>query len=1092
MSFNFGTTVGTNDFSTFSNDEKLNYALKLALNRVQTWGKTPWYEEPSVVSAVLPNLMLKNKIPPGSEIETNYYIVDPDLGKATDRNVSKAISSNDYNTLTIEEIFSASSSGVIPIREKNGNQTINVVNGATKTLLKGISKTMIAKYVYWLNHLTGNLTNTDGTKHSPEMTALNASGSGTYPDKTAPFASFMTLSNIPAENYVNDRRVSTMKKTGNGYNDLYNSLDDYYSGLEIIHWDDIENNGDAPASKRHPFFKVFIGLPTYSTYSDALKEKFNELGVEEGKSGDNIGFTNKLLEGAMGSINGYNFYISSWNKKENDDVAVGFTRKGEDTYGEAGYLNILYFLSYSGFILNYGEKNILNGKNSSIDDSSISIKYPPTISFIKYTGETFADAIISQGDVLPAIEIANDKDLFIDTSNNTIHRLEDTDEVKKWISIGGSGGGGTSGGSILATDIKVNTGSDTIKFKNEIGYFSASQGATGDNSTAMGNKTHASGRNSMATGISTTASGYASTSMGFETTASGDTSTAMGYKTTASGKYSTAMGTNSLAGGGLWSTAMGYNTTASGDISMAMGDSTYAEGSHSTAIGHFSKAGGNSTAIGNRAYADGTIVFAVGVGYGAPQSIAQSGDNNNNAFWIKNDKSAHFKSSISATKLSLDDGLSNTIVGYNALKNNEYNNGAAQGGTTGWSNTAVGKEALLNNTIGFQNIAIGTYALYSNHKNMYNIAIGNQALYTNNSSTQTNASYNLAIGNYALYSNKYGVNNIAIGSSAAQNSQYGDNSIAIGHKALYNSKLTSGGRNPDYNVGIGTEALYNNNNGVSNTAIGYKAGYDNNNMNNTICIGAESKVTASNMCCIGKPDNAELKVGIGTDTPAAMLHVNGNIKVNTGSDTIKFKNEIGYFSASQGATGDDSTAMGDSTHASGQHSTAMGHFSKAGNNSTAIGNRAYADGTIVFAVGAHTTAPTAIALSETDNNNAFWINSNKSAHFENDITAYSGSDKRLKTNVNKISNPLEKLKEINGYEFEWIKKEGVHSNEGKDIGVIAQEIEAILPEITTTRDNGYKAVRYEKLTAFLISCVKEQQTQIQSMQTQIDELKELI
>ena len=42
MSFNFGNTV-TNDFSTFSDDEKLNYSLKLALNRVQTWGKTPWY-----------------------------------------------------------------------------------------------------------------------------------------------------------------------------------------------------------------------------------------------------------------------------------------------------------------------------------------------------------------------------------------------------------------------------------------------------------------------------------------------------------------------------------------------------------------------------------------------------------------------------------------------------------------------------------------------------------------------------------------------------------------------------------------------------------------------------------------------------------------------------------------------------------------------------------------------------------------------------------------------------------------------------------------------------------------------------------------
>jgi len=67
-------------------------------------------------------------------------------------------------------------------------------------------------------------------------------------------------------------------------------------------------------------------------------------------------------------------------------------------------------------------------------------------------------------------------------------------------------------------------------------------------------------------------------------------------------------------------------------------------------------------------------------------------------------------------------------------------------------------------------------------------------------------------------------------------------------------------------------------------------------------------------------------------------------------------------------------------------------------------------------------------------------------------------------------------------------------------------VEEILPEITTTLENGYKAVRYEKLTPFLISCIKEQQTQIEnqqiqiesqqtqisSLQSQIDELKALI
>jgi hypothetical protein len=99
----------------------------------------------------------------------------------------------------------------------------------------------------------------------------------------------------------------------------------------------------------------------------------------------------------------------------------------------------------------------------------------------------------------------------------------------------------------------------------------------------------------------------------------------------------------------------------------------------------------------------------------------------------------------------------------------------------------------------------------------------------------------------------------------------------------------------------------------------------------------------------------------------------------------------------------------------------------------------------------------------------------------NDIIAFYSSDERLKTNKQIISNPLEKLNQINGYEFDWIPKSGIHENEGHDIGVIAQEIEKILPDIVTTRDNGYKAVKYEKIVALLIEAVKDLQTQINEL-----------
>ena len=51
--------------------------------------------------------------------------------------------------------------------------------------------------------------------------------------------------------------------------------------------------------------------------------------------------------------------------------------------------------------------------------------------------------------------------------------------------------------------------------------------------------------------------------------------------------------------------------------------------------------------------------------------------------------------------------------------------------------------------------------------------------------------------------------------------------------------------------------------------------------------------------------------------------------------------------------------------------------------------------------------------------------------------------------------------------------EGIHENEGHDIGVIAQQIIKILPEVVETRTNGYMAVRYEKIIALLIQAIKE-------------------
>jgi hypothetical protein len=103
----------------------------------------------------------------------------------------------------------------------------------------------------------------------------------------------------------------------------------------------------------------------------------------------------------------------------------------------------------------------------------------------------------------------------------------------------------------------------------------------------------------------------------------------------------------------------------------------------------------------------------------------------------------------------------------------------------------------------------------------------------------------------------------------------------------------------------------------------------------------------------------------------------------------------------------------------------------------------------------------------------------------NDVIAYYGSDERLKDNIFTISGSLDKLIQIRGVEFDWKPMPGIHENEGHDIGVIAQEIEKVLPEIVTTRDNGYKAVKYEKLVALLIESNKELLKRIEALEAKI-------
>jgi len=97
-------------------------------------------------------------------------------------------------------------------------------------------------------------------------------------------------------------------------------------------------------------------------------------------------------------------------------------------------------------------------------------------------------------------------------------------------------------------------------------------------------------------------------------------------------------------------------------------------------------------------------------------------------------------------------------------------------------------------------------------------------------------------------------------------------------------------------------------------------------------------------------------------------------------------------------------------------------------------------------------------------------------------TLSQSSDAILKENVEDIDGALEKVKQLRGVEFNMI------GNDRKELGVIAQEVEKVLPELVTEKEN-IRSVAYGNITAVLIEAIKEQQTQIDELKNQVELLR---
>jgi hypothetical protein len=445
---------------------------------------------------------------------------------------------------------------------------------------------------------------------------------------------------------------------------------------------------------------------------------------------------------------------------------------------------------------------------------------------------------------------------------------------------------------------------------------------------------------------------------------------------------------------------------------------------------------------------------------------------------------------------SLTTGIENTAIGYAALQGNTAsgNNTAVGYGVlqsnSGNFNTAIGVQAMYFNTTGYQNTASGVAALYSNTTGFYNTANGLDALRLN-----TTGSSNTANGYGALGSNTIGSNSTAVGAFALTNSNVTNaNAVndAFGYQALYSNKAATGNAAFGYqalytntqnaNTAIGYQALYSNNTGHSNTASGYQALYSN-------TSGALN--TASGYQVLSSNTSGAYNTASGYDA----------LSSNT---TGEYNAALGVFALGSNTIGNNNTAIGDvsgftndGTSVTGSNDTFVGAGSGMSTGSltaaTAVGTCAVVSDSFALVLGA-------AAGSSNNQCGTFGANTNVGIDVPNPsniLTVLKGgghaiadgwdtySSRRWKTNIHTLHDALGKIEQLRGVSYDR-KDSGKH-----EIGVIAEEVGAVVPEVVSWEKNSKDAqgVDYARLTALLIEAVKQQQRVVKEQQREISALR---
>lgn len=120
--------------------------------------------------------------------------------------------------------------------------------------------------------------------------------------------------------------------------------------------------------------------------------------------------------------------------------------------------------------------------------------------------------------------------------------------------------------------------------------------------------------------------------------------------------------------------------------------------------------------------------------------------------------------------------------------------------------------------------------------------------------------------------------------------------------------------------------------------------------------------------------------------------------------------------------------------------------------------------------------------------NAFYVGCTNGLHCDGDVVAFYQSDESLKDNITPMTGCLDKVLSLDAIEFDW--NDNQETYEGRDIGLIAQQVKKIAPEIVSKRKDGYLGVKYEKIIPLLVGAVNEQDKKIEEIEKELNDLIE--